>query len=123
MFNFGNFDSDSIPSQESSLKFKDFNVFHPEFPRLIALDEEDGNLTHKIVVKENEVNVSKAGSYKVTYEVTDSMYETTTKSINVTVESNGNIINYELFAKIGGVLLIILIIGSLVSIVIRNKKK
>ena len=51
------------------------------------------------------------------------MYETTTKSINVTVESNGNIINYELFAKIGGVLLIILIIGSLVSIVIRNKKK
>ena len=90
---------------------------------ITALDEEDGNLTHKIVVKENEVNVSKAGSYKVTYEVTDSMYETTTKSINVTVESNGNIINYELFAKIGGVLLIILIIGSLVSIVIRNKKK
>mgnify|MGYP002230728999 CR=1 FL=1 len=36
-----------------------------------ALDDEDGNLTNKIIVKENEVNVSKKGVYKVTYEVTD----------------------------------------------------
>ncbi|MDU2122183.1 MAG: hypothetical protein E7E64_06560 [Clostridium celatum] len=33
------------------------------------------------------------------------------------------IINYEFFAKIVGILLIILIIGSLVSLVITNKKK
>lgn len=88
-----------------------------------ALDDEDGNLTHKIIIEENEVNVSKSGVYKVTYEVTDSMGETTSKSIIVTVEGNNSIINYELFVKIGGVLIIILLIGSVASIVVTRKKQ
>ena len=60
---------------------------------------------------------------KVTYEVTDSMGETTSKSIIVTVEGNNSIINYELFVKIGGVLIIILLIGSVASIVVTRKKQ
>ncbi len=50
-----------------------------------ATDEEDGNLTSKIKVKENTVNIKTPGEYKVIYEVTDSKGKTTTKEIKVTV--------------------------------------
>ena len=50
-----------------------------------AKDEEDGDLTSKIKVKENTVNNKKVGEYKVIYEVTDSKGKTTTKEIKVTV--------------------------------------
>ena len=50
-----------------------------------ARDEEDGDLTSKIVVKENTVKTTR-GVYKVVYEVTDSKGKTTTKEITVTVK-------------------------------------
>ena len=53
-----------------------------------ANDPEDGDLTSKIVVTENTVNTTKAGTYKVTYSVTDSKNATTTKTITVTVKEN-----------------------------------
>lgn len=98
-------------------------VYFDPLDGVTALDEEDGNLTHKITVEENEVNVSKSGTYKVTYKVTDSMGKTASKSIVVTVESNHSIINYEIFAKIGGILIIILLIGSLSVMIVTRKKQ
>lgn len=98
-------------------------VYFDPLDGVTALDEEDGNLTHKIAVEENEVNVSKSGTYKVTYKVTDSMGKTASKSIVVTVESDHSIINYEIFAKIGGILIIILLIGSLSVMIVTRKKQ
>ena len=98
-------------------------VYFDPLDGVTALDEEYGNLTHKITVEENEVNVSKSGTYKVIYKVTDSMGKTASKSIVVTVESNHSIINYEIFAKIGGILIIILLIGSLSVMIVTRKKQ
>ncbi|WP_338631801.1 immunoglobulin-like domain-containing protein [Clostridium baratii] len=53
-----------------------------------ATDKEDGNITNKIKVVESTVNLSKPGTYKVVYEVTDSHDEKTRKTITVTVVSN-----------------------------------
>ncbi|CEN79968.1 S-layer homology domain-containing protein [Paraclostridium sordellii] len=56
-------------------------------------DKEDGNITKKVIVKENTVDTKKAGVYKVVYSVTDSDRNTVTKEIKVTVKSNINIID------------------------------
>ena len=53
-----------------------------------AADAEDGNITNKLTVIENTVNNQIAGTYKVTYQVTDSNSNTVTKTINVTVKLN-----------------------------------
>ena len=50
-----------------------------------ATDEEDGDLTDSVIVKTDEVNVNKAGTYKVVYEVVDSVGIRTTKEIEVKV--------------------------------------
>ncbi len=63
------------------------NTFDPK-QGVTASDAEDGDLTSKIVITENTVNTSKAGTYKVTYQVKDSVGNTTTKSITVTVKDN-----------------------------------
>lgn len=52
-----------------------------------ASDEEDGDLTSKIKVVENKVDVNSIGKYSVSFEVTDSGGKSITKSINVTVEA------------------------------------
>lgn len=51
-----------------------------------ATDEEDGNLTSKIIVEKNDVKTDVAGQYEVTYKVTDSDGATRTKTIKVTVK-------------------------------------
>ncbi|MBC1907349.1 DUF5011 domain-containing protein [Listeria booriae] len=53
-----------------------------------ASDVEDGNLTSSISVTANDVDTSVEGTYHVTYSVTDSDGNTTTKTITVTVSSN-----------------------------------
>ncbi|RDY25469.1 DUF5011 domain-containing protein [Romboutsia weinsteinii] len=50
-----------------------------------ANDKEDGDLTSSINVVSNNVDTTKAGSYAVTYEVSDSKGLKTTKTINVVV--------------------------------------
>lgn len=50
-----------------------------------ASDQEDGNLTNKIQIVENTVDLSKAGSYKIVYKVTDSQGKSATKEIKVNV--------------------------------------
>lgn len=54
-------------------------------------DKEDGNITHLIKIKSNEVNSNYAGTYTVVYEVTDSYFKTMTKNIVVNITNN----NYE----------------------------
>ena len=51
-----------------------------------AKDAEDGDLTDKIEVVKNTVDIKKAGKYEVTYKVTDSDGATRTKTIKVTVK-------------------------------------
>jgi len=51
-----------------------------------AKDAEDGDLTDKIEVVKNTVDIKKAGEYEVTYKVTDSDGATRTKTIKVTVK-------------------------------------
>ncbi len=51
-----------------------------------AVDLEDGDLTNKIEILENTVDTTKAGEYKVVYQVKDSQNEVTTKEIKVIVK-------------------------------------
>lgn len=61
--------------------------FNPLDPRigLKATDEVDGDITNKIKVVSNDVDTSKTGIYHVTYSVTNSQGESTSKTITVTV--------------------------------------
>ena len=52
-----------------------------------ASDTEDGDLTDKIEIVHNDVDTSKAGTYTVTYKVTDSEGASVTKTITVTVKA------------------------------------
>lgn len=56
-----------------------------EMNNVSAIDQEDGDLTNKIKVTNNNVNISIEGEYEVTYEVTDSDNNTVTKTIKVKV--------------------------------------
>lgn len=58
-----------------------------------ATDEEDGNLTSKIIVEKNDVDTTKAGKYEVTYKVTDNQGATCTKTIAVTVNPKMEVLN------------------------------
>lgn len=53
---------------------------------IVALDKEDGDLTSFVKVLENTVDTSKAGTYKVVYEVVDSAGIKVTKTIHVAVK-------------------------------------
>ncbi|MBC1358004.1 immunoglobulin-like domain-containing protein [Listeria booriae] len=53
-----------------------------------ASDTEDGDITAKVTITANDVDANKAGTYHVTYSVTDSDDNTTTKTITITVLTN-----------------------------------
>ena len=65
------------------------NRFNP-LDNVKATDTEDGDITSKVKVKENTVDVNTPGTYKVVYEVTDSSNLTITKEIKVIVKENKN---------------------------------
>ena len=50
-----------------------------------ATDKEDGNITSKVTVSSNLLDITTEGTYKVTYSVTDSANNTTTKEVDVYV--------------------------------------
>ena len=58
-----------------------------------ATDAEDGNLTDKIEILNNEVDTTKPGKYEVTYKVTDSKGASYTKTITVTVNPKMEVLN------------------------------
>lgn len=53
---------------------------------VIAKDAEDGDLTDKIEITKNTVDLTKAGTYEITYEVRDKEGNKATKTITVTVK-------------------------------------
>lgn len=72
-----------ITAEDKTLKVGDtFNALAD----VSVFDKEDGDLTDKIEVLENNVDTSKPGIYKVTYKVTDSQGASATKTIKVTVK-------------------------------------
>lgn len=71
-----------ITASDKTIKIGD--SFDPK-NGVTANDKEDGNITSKIVVKENTVNTKVLGTYKVVYEVTDTYGNVVTKEIKVTV--------------------------------------
>ncbi|MBC1357939.1 immunoglobulin-like domain-containing protein [Listeria booriae] len=73
-----------IVAQDSSLYVGE--TFDP-LKDVVASDAKDGDITASITIKENTVNTKVPGKYKVTYEVTNSVGETTIKTVNVTVLS------------------------------------
>jgi beta-N-acetylglucosaminidase len=76
------------PTITASDKEIDENAtFNPK-DNVTAKDQEDGDLTSKIEITENTVNTKVPGVYKVTYKVADSVNQTTTKTIKVTVIGN-----------------------------------
>ncbi len=76
----------AAPVINASNKTIKVNTEFNELQDVTATDKEDGDLTSKIIIKENTVNTSTPGTYKVIYEVTDSKNKTTTKEITVVVE-------------------------------------
>ena len=58
-------------------------MFHPN---LVAIKLQ--KIGHSTDILENTVNTKVPGTYKVTYKVTDSNSNTTTKTINVVVKTN-----------------------------------
>lgn len=55
-----------------------------------ASDEEDGDISSNIKVKENNVDTTKAGEYKVVYSVEDSNKNSTEKIVKITVKAKSD---------------------------------
>ncbi|WP_208970489.1 immunoglobulin-like domain-containing protein, partial [Listeria valentina] len=79
----GTNDKPVINAEDKTIKVGD--TFDPK-TGVTASDTEDGDLTSAIEVTANTVDPTTAGTYKVTYKVTDSDGNETTKTITVTVE-------------------------------------
>lgn len=62
------------------------DTFNP-LEGVTASDKEDGDLTNVIEVLENTVDTTNAGTYTVTYKVTDSKGASSTRTITVTVKA------------------------------------
>lgn len=62
------------------------NSFDP-LSGVTANDNEDGDITSKIMVVSNNVDINKIGNYQIKYSVTDSDNNTTTLTINVDIVS------------------------------------
>lgn len=77
-------------NEKPVIETKDVNIkintsFDEMFGLVKATDKEDGNLTAKVKVKENTVNIGKAGTYKIVYTVTDKGGNTVNATSKVTV--------------------------------------
>lgn len=76
---------DKVPVIEASDKEVRLNAKFNEKQGVKVIDTEDGDITDKIKVIENNVDTTKVGEYKVIYQVTDSFNHTVTKEIKVSV--------------------------------------
>ena len=71
----------------SNKKIAQNKPFNP-LEGITASDKEDGDVTAKLLVAENNVDITTIGVYKVKYTVTDLDNQITTKEINIEVEEN-----------------------------------
>lgn len=81
-----------IENKKPEITAKDITItqgveFNP-LTNVTAKDKEDGDLTKKIEIAENNLNINKIGTYNITYKVTDNYNQTVTKTIKVTVVEN-----------------------------------
>ena len=79
-----------IKAEDKTLTVGD--TFDPKAD-VTATDAEDGNLTDKIEILNNEVDTTKPGKYEVTYKVTDTKGASYTKTITVTVNPKMEVLN------------------------------
>ncbi|CEK29486.1 viral enhancin protein [[Clostridium] sordellii] len=88
ILNYGKKEVNNIPNIKA--KDKEINLGDKCDPLEIvsAEDKEDGDLTNKIKVIKNEVDINKSGKYEVIYEVSDKDGNKATKKIFVTVKEN-----------------------------------
>jgi beta-N-acetylglucosaminidase len=63
---------------------KEGTTFDP-LNNVTATDTEDGDLTKNITITKNTLNTKEVGDYEITYSVTDSYNQTTTKTIEIIV--------------------------------------
>ena len=63
-----------------------------------AYDQEDGDLTDKIIIESNTIDKMKRGTYQVAYSVTDSLGAKVTKTISVTLK-DPQVVSVELNKK------------------------
>jgi len=76
---------DSLPEiKANDITIHEKETFEP-LKYVTASDSVDGNITSKVKVISNNVNIEKLGEYSVTYEVTNSKQIKVTKTIKVTV--------------------------------------
>lgn len=75
----------------SNLKVYIGQIFEP-LKYVLASDKEDGDLSSKIKVVKNTVNINKIGEYEVVYEVTDSNEVSTRRTIIVTIIENMDVL-------------------------------
>lgn len=93
-------DNETLKTITITVKENKAPVIHAENQKVVvnnelkmdvtATDEEDGDLTSKIIEIENTVKLDKVGTYKIIYEVTDKYGKTTTKEIQVEVTERTN---------------------------------
>lgn len=76
---------DEAPSIEADDLTLTVNQSFDPLEGVTANDKEDGVIKDKVKVVKNNVNIKKVGTYEITYAVTDSYGNKTTKTIQVTV--------------------------------------
>ncbi|MBC1235453.1 immunoglobulin-like domain-containing protein [Listeria booriae] len=79
-----------VITTEDNVQIDRGTAFHP-LDYVKANDKEDGDLTSQVKVTSNTVEINQAGTYHVTYEVTDSDGNKATKTMQVKVATVGTI--------------------------------
>ena len=77
-----------VPTISANDKTIDFGDEFNPLDGITANDEEDGDLTDKIEVIYNDVNIMIAGTYKVEYSVVDSKGSSSIKTVYITVKES-----------------------------------
>lgn len=88
ILNYGKKELNNIPNINAKDKEINLGNKFDSLETVSATDKEDGDLTNKIKVIKNEVDINKPGKYEVIYEVSDKEGNKVTKSIFVTVKEN-----------------------------------
>ena len=97
---------------------------------VMAYDQEDGDLTAKIKIINNMVDTSKAGTYTVTFKVTDKDGASVTKTITVTVKKEEQIPLTNSDIKTGesinimlwGMMTVISFVGVVMALALQRRK-
>lgn len=93
ILNYGKKELNNIPNINATDKEVNLGDKFDPLETVSATDKEDGDLTNKVKVIKNEVDINKQGKYEVLYEVADKDGNKTTKAIFVNVKPKEEAIN------------------------------